>query len=40
MNPMEPMIIIKGIISMYGESCRAPVRSIRTIIPTIPPPIT
>ena len=40
MKPTVAMTIISGIISMYGESCRMPVKIMITIIPSMPPPIT
>ena len=34
------MTIISGIISMYGDSCRTPVKIMIAIMPSMQPPIT
>lgn len=40
MNPTVAITIISGIISMYGDSCRMPVKIMIAIIPSMPPPMT
>ena len=40
MKPTVPITIISGIISMYGDSWRMPVKIMIAIMPSMPPPMT
>ncbi len=40
MKPTVPITIISGIISMYGDNCRIPVKIMIAIMPSMQPPMT